>query len=220
MAQTLADQRAEWGERIGEIGDTLRAESETNEEAALTLASDLLLALLRLFGDQLGEDAARGDHGSRLFDLVVGTHTLPLTWSSPLVHLCATRPSTGWPTPATRSSSKARAIANGSHHRTEPCSNRRRCLTRQPQTATQPSTGRTPGQMTVAMGGQKTLAIDTGVGRPRGLDGADRGRHRVAADPRSDRMPFVARLGPHVAGSATTFRPLIGAVGGRPIILE
>lgn len=33
-------------------------------------------------------------------------------------------------------------------------------MTRQPHTDTQPSTGRSPGQMTVAMGGQKSRAID------------------------------------------------------------
>lgn len=32
MTNTLADQRAEWRDRIAAIGDTLRAESETNEE--------------------------------------------------------------------------------------------------------------------------------------------------------------------------------------------
>ncbi len=32
MTSTLADQRAEWRERIAAIGDTLRSESETNEE--------------------------------------------------------------------------------------------------------------------------------------------------------------------------------------------
>lgn len=32
MTTTLSDQRAEWRERIASIGDTLRAESETNEE--------------------------------------------------------------------------------------------------------------------------------------------------------------------------------------------
>ena len=62
--------------------------------------------------------------------------------------------------PVTGSRTRVRATANGSRL-TEPCSNIRRCLTRQPPTNIQPTTGRSPGHMTVAMGGRGTLAIDS-----------------------------------------------------------